>query len=283
MPLIRSLLVFALTLPLGACAQSDVPRKPPRLLTNEQGCSITIDNQPTNPYQDPSPMDRACIGPYQLELPQNYYYNQMGPEHDGSFALALEYPTLLPFKPGERINPSVDVAVRTVTVDYAYIDRIDVRQVLRNAYTRSHEAGDPAASLEGRILGESVHGLVPYFVDMDRVRQYRRQRGIREDASIMRPGSHYDWYVSHDASGAIDQLIECTPREITESGVEYRDGKMVKKKVYGFAECKQKFVIEELNTVVNVNYPREGLPNWRKMEARARALLIDNIRRKERK
>ncbi|WP_294994918.1 hypothetical protein [uncultured Stenotrophomonas sp.] len=281
MPLIRSLLVFALALPLAACAQSDVPRKPPRLLTNEQGCSITIDNQPTNPYQDPSPMDRACIGPYQLELPQNYYYNQMGPWHDGSFSLALEYPSLQPFKPGERINPSVDVGVRTIRIRYTYVGRIDVRQALRNAYTpRSYAPDDPAASLEGRIQGKPVHGLVPYFIDMQKIRNYQRARGIRETASVMKPDSHYDWYVSRDASGTIDQLIECTPREISESGVEYRDGKMVKKRIIGFAGCRQQFIIEELSTIVDVNYPREGLANWRKMEARARALLIDNISRK---
>ncbi|WP_294988768.1 hypothetical protein [uncultured Stenotrophomonas sp.] len=282
MPLIRSLLVFALALPLAACAQRDVPRNMSPTQTNEQGCTRKRSIGPQDAYAVPVPLKQACVGPYLLELPQNYYYNQMGPEHDGSFGLALEYPRLLPFKPGERINPSVDVAVRTVTVDYAYIDRIDVRQVLRNAYTpRSYAPDDPAASLEGRIQGEPVHGLVPYFIDIQKIRNYQRARGIRETASVMKSDSHYDWYVSHDASGEIDQLIECTPREIIESGVEYRDGKMVKKKVYGFAECKQKFVIEELNTVVNVNYPREGLPNWRKMEARARALLIDNIRRKE--
>ena len=83
---------IAALLLLGACAQAETPRKPPRSLTNEQGCSITIDNQPVNAYQEPSPIEQACIGPYLLELPQNYFSTQMGPQHDGSFSLALEYP-----------------------------------------------------------------------------------------------------------------------------------------------------------------------------------------------
>ena len=227
-------------------------------------------------------MDRACIGPYQLELPQNYYYNQKGPEHDGSFALALEYPSLEPFKPGERINLTVDVSVRSVTIRYSYVDRVTPQEVLRRAYTaREGREDDPSASLRGRIVGEPLHGLVPYYVDMDKVRSYYQGKGYREDAPVMRADLwHTDWFVARDASGEISQIIKCTPREITESGVEYRDGKMVKKKVYGFAECGQTFIIEELSTVVDVNYPREGLANWQRMEARARALLIDNISRK---
>ncbi|MFL0338764.1 hypothetical protein [Stenotrophomonas maltophilia] len=282
MHLFRPELVFLLALPLVACGQPETQRKPPRLLTNEQGCSITIDNQPINPYQDPSPIERACVGPYQLELPQNYYGSQMGPEHDGSFGLALEYPSLQPFKPGERMNLSADVSVRTVAIRYSYVDRITVQQALRSAYTPSPGRRDnPAESLEGRIKGEPVHGLVPYYMDMEKVRNYHRAKGLAETAPVMRLESHHDWYVSHDASGAIDQFIKCTPREITESGVEYRDGKMVKNDVRGVARCTQEFIIEGLSTIVDLSYPREGLASWRQMEARARALLLDNIRKEK--
>ena len=263
---------------LGACAQAETPRKPPRLLTNEQGCSITIDNQPINAYQVPSPIERACVGPYQLELPQNYFSTQMGPEHDGSFSLALEYPSLQPFKPGERMNLTVDVSIRTVRLSYMYIGQPDVWDVMQRRYTpRPGRRDDPAASLEGRVQGDAVHGLVPYYVDMDSVRAYHRARGLPETAPVMKPDYHYDWYVSRDDVGRVDQLVRCTPREITESGVEYRDGKMVKKRVNGFAECQQTFVIEELNTIVDIQYPREGLAKWQEIGKRAASLLTDNI------
>ena len=282
-PLKSPMAGLLITLLLGACAQAETPRKPPRLLTNEQGCSITIDNQPINPYQVPSPIERACVGPYQLELPQNYFSTQMGPEHDGSFSLALEYPSLQPFKPGERMNLTVDVSIRTARLSYMYIGQADVWDVMKRRYTpRPGRIDDPAASLDGRIQGDALHGLVPYYIDMDSVRAYHRARGLPETAPVMKPDYHYDWYVSRDDVGRVDQLVRCTPREITESGVEYRDGKMVKKRVIGFAECQQTFVIEELNTIVDIKYPREGLPQWKQIATRARALLIDNIT-KERK
>lgn len=273
----------ALMTVLGGCVQAETPRKPPRLLTNEQGCSITIDNQPINAYQTPAPIERACVGPYQLELPQNYFSTQMGPEHDGSFSLALEYPSLEPFKPGERMNLSVDVSVRTVRVSYSYISRITVQQAMRNVLTPSESRkDDPAKTLEDRTEGKAVHGLSPYYIDMERVRAYQRARGLPDAAPVMKPGYHYDWFVSRDSSGEINQIIECTPREITESGVEYRDGKMVKKRVTGFAECKQSFAIEDLGIIVRVNYPREGLANWKRIRERTRALLIDNVRESKR-
>ncbi len=268
--------VITLALALSACAKAE-PRKSPRLLTNEQGCSITIDNQPLNPYQVPVPMARACVGPYALVLPQNYFDMQMGPYHDGSFSLALEYPSLEPFEPGERDNLSVDVSIRTVSISYGYISGPDPEEVLRHSYTPM-AAGreDPAESLEARIQGEEVYGLMPYYLDMDKVHAYQRANGRRETPSDEDDVFLRDWFVSHDDASAIDQVIKCTRREITESGVEYRDGKMVKKRIRGFAECDQVFLINGRNVIVRINYSREGLSRWAEIKARAISLLVDN-------
>lgn len=272
-----------ITLLLGACAQAETPRKPPRLLTNDQGCSITIDNQPINAYQVPSPIERACVGPYQLELPQNYFSTQMGPEHDGSFSLALEYPSLQPFKPGERMNLSADVSIRTVRIDYTYIDRVNLWDVMRKSYTRKeYQQGDPSETLEERNKGDPVHGLVPYYVDVAKVQEFYRKQGFDERAPIIQHIYwQYDWFVSRNAADQIDQVIKCTTRDVAESGVMYRDGKMVKKPVFGFAECNQRFVIEELSVIAEVRYPREGIADWKTIRERTRALLIDNITMEE--
>lgn len=266
----------------GGCAQAEPPRNMEPTQTNEEGCTRQRSLGRQDPYLDPAPLKQACVGPYLLTLPQNYFYNQMGTEFDGLFALALEYPSLQPFKPGERMNLTVDVATRTVAITYAHISRVDVWQAMRGRYTpMEHQQADPAASLSGRLKGEKVHGLAPYYIDMDKVRTYHRAEGRAEAAPVMAPSYHTDWFVSQDASGRIDQVIKCTPREITESGVEYRGGKMVKKRVVGLATCQQTFVVEELKTLVEMDYPREGLVNWRQMSARATALLTDNILKDE--
>ncbi|MDV3469921.1 hypothetical protein RZA67_14445 [Stenotrophomonas sp. C3(2023)] len=268
--------VITLAFALSACAKAE-PRKPPRLLTNEQGCSITIGNQPLDSRQIPVPKARACVGPYALVLPRNYFSTQTGPQHDGSFSLALEYPSLEPFKPGERRNLSVDVSIRTVRISYDYISAFEPAEALRRIYTPMvPRREDPAESLETRIQGEAVYGLTPYYVDMDRVHAYQRANGWRETPSDEDNVFLTDWFVSHDVTGAIDQIIKCTRREITESGAEYRDGKMVKNNVIGFARCEQTFFIEAMGTIVQLKYPREGMANWRQMKARATALLVDN-------
>lgn len=268
--------VISLALALSACAKAE-PRRPPRLLTNEQGCSITIDNQPLNSRQVPVPKARACVGPYALVLPQTYFDMQTGPYHDGSFSLALEYPSLEPFKPGERRNLSVDVSIRTVSISYDYINGLEPAEVLRRSYTpMSFEHDDPAESLEARIQDEAVYGLTPYYLDMDKVHAYQRAHGRRETPSDQDNVFLTDWFVSHDEAGAIDQIIKCTRREIIESGVEYRNGKMVKNNVIGFARCEQTFFIEAMSTIVQLKYPREGMANWRQMKARATALFVDN-------
>lgn len=264
---------------LGGCAQAETPRNMAPTQTNEEGCTRKRSIGPQDPLADPVPVKQACVGPYLLELPQNYFYSQMGPEHDGSFGLALEYPSLEPFKPGERMSQRVDVAARTVSVDYAYIGRISVWKAMQNSYTpMENEREDPSKSLESRIRDDSVHGLESYYVDLDKVRNYYRAEGFRENSpAIQNTHWQYDWFVSRDASGRIDQIIKCTTREVKESGVEYRDGKMVKKRGIGFAECKQRFVIEGMSTIAEVRYSREGLANWKQMRDRARSLLIDNV------
>jgi len=158
----------ALTVLMGwamtACSAGEPPVPLVETQANEQGCVRVRSTGPQDPAAVPVPIKQACVGPYLLELPQNYFYNQMGTEFDGSFALALEYPSLEPFKPGERSNLSVDVAIRTVQIDYHYIDRIGIRQALRNQYQpMEFERADPSASLDARIEGAPIVGLTPYF------------------------------------------------------------------------------------------------------------------------
>ncbi|MGV8960114.1 MAG: hypothetical protein ACOH1V_06975 [Stenotrophomonas sp.] len=254
-----------------------MPRKPPRIDTNEQGCSLTIGNQPINPYQTPAPIEYACVGPYLLALPQNYFSTQMGAQHDGSFSLALEYPSLEPFKPGERMNLKVDVSVRTVSVGYAYIGRMDVRQAMRNAYTPTkYELDDPAALLDMRIQGEPVYGLAPYYADLERIRAYDRRNGEGERA----PGYgnwYQDWFFANDAKGNVETFIKCTSREDTNTGVEYRDGKMVKSKVRGLPDCHHSFILADHRTIVDIDYPRVALGDWARMQERARQIFMENI------
>lgn len=264
---------LCLLLPFGVSASTE-QQDPASIQTNEQGCTRIRSIGPQDPYKDPSPLKQACLGPYLLEIPQNYFYNSIGTEHDGSYALALEYPLLEPFKPGERAKWNFDVNARTVTFDFRYIDRINVRQAMRRRYTPMDYAKDePQERLETRIQGNPVHGLTPYYLDMGLVRTYFRDQGYREEAPVMSPDWHHDWFLAKDENGEVVTFIKCTPREITWSGVEYRDGKVVRKKGPGFAVCSHTLMIPELDTLIEMRYLREGMQHWKRMEERARELI----------
>lgn len=267
-------LLIAILLPLAACARQPEPKPVERTQTNEQGCTRQRSVGPQDPFADPAPLKQACLGPHLLEIPQNYFYNQIGTEHDGSYALALEYPSLQPFKPGERMGLTTDVSIRTVTIDYRYIDRIELSEAMRRSYIpMDYKKDEPQENLETRIAGEKLYGLSPYFVDMDLVRAYYRSRGYNEDGRVMSPDRHTDWYIKKDDAGKVQTVIKCTSREVTSSGVEYHDGKLVKSRGYGFAKCSHTFMIAPLSTLVLVDYPREGLDHWKEIEWRARDLL----------
>lgn len=272
-PITKATCSLLLMLPLAACAK---PEEPAKTQTNEQGCTRTRSIGPQDPYKDPPPLKQACLGPYLLEIPQNYFYNQIGTEHDGSYALALEYPSLEPFKPGERMRLSVDVAARTVMIDYSYIDRTDVEEVMRLAHSPTDARKEkPQESMATRIEGDIQNGLTPYYVDMERVRAYYLDKGFQQNARVMDVAAHEDWYIGKDDRGTITSVIKCTPREITESGVEYRDGKMIKAKGEGYAECDHTIMMADIDTIIRMNYPREGIQSWRRIEQRARQLVTD--------
>lgn len=263
----------ALAIPLAGCTES--PAKP-RTRTNEQGCTMMRNDGPQDPFKTPTPLKEACLGPYLLQVPANYFDNQMGPEFDGSFGLYLEYPSLEPFAPGERMHLSLDVATRTVSIGYNFLDRVDVREFLRGEYTpQSWDHDNPQARLEERIEGEPVYGLTPYYADLPKFFAYHRAKGRDESAYDMQAKNHKDWYVRRDESGQIQTIIKCTSREVTESGVEYRDGKLVRSDEDGFPTCRHVFVIPDLKVVVEIRYVRLALEDWKKIEDRARGALYE--------
>jgi len=270
-PIAKIVWALSLLLPLAACAKQEAPAK---TMTNEQGCTRVRSIGPQDPYKDPPPLKQACLGPYLLEIPQNYFENQIGTEHDGLFAIALEYPSLEPFKPGERMRLSADVSVRTVRVVFDFIDRLPVEEVMKRSYTpMDYQIEDPEHTLDGRIKGTTENGLTPYFIDMKYARAHYEKKGYRPDARVMELAGHKDWFIGRDDAGRIITVIKCTPRDITELGTEYQGGKLVKNDAIGVARCDHVMVMPKIDTIIRITYPREGLIQWKRIEDRAQRLI----------
>nr|WP_241236698.1 hypothetical protein [Xanthomonas sp. BRIP62415] len=244
-------------------------------MTNEQGC-VRQRGGPQDPGTSPPPVMEACLGPYKLHIPANYFDDQMGPNFDGSFGLYLEYPDLNAFAPGERAHLKLDVATRTVNIGYRYLDRVDPDVFLRRQYTPDGTAQDtPEADINTRIKGAEKNGLTPYYANIAAYREHYLAQGLKPSNSIMDASYYKDWYVRRDAQGNIDTIIKCTSREVEQSGVEVREGKLVRSKERELPRCEHIFVIPELKVAVEIDYVRVALKDWNKIQDRARSALKD--------
>ena len=273
---VRMLLLAAL-LPLAACARQPAQTPVELTQTNEQGCTRQRSVGPQDAYADPAPLKQACVGPYLLELPQNYFDNQIGTEHDGSFGLALEYPSLEAFKPGDRIGLSVDQSLRTIDIDFSYSDRFTPMQILERLSTpQEYDPESPTRSLGARIEGEPQYGLTPYYVDLVRVRAHYRAKGMGDDMRVMKAASNMDWFISTDPAGRIDRLISCTSREQTDPGYAWINGIPTKTSTDGMARCEHRFVLPDHHTIVKLGYLRDLLPQWQQLESRASKLFFEH-------
>jgi len=275
--LVNRLLLLVALLPLAACARQPAQKPVELTQTNEQGCTRQRSVGPQDPYADPAPLKQACVGPYLLELPQNYFDNQIGTEHDGSFGLALEYPSLEAFKPGDRIGLSVDQALRTIDIDFSYSDRFTPLQILERLSTpQEYDPESPTRSLGARIEGEPQHGLKPYYVDLVRVRAHYRAKGIGDDMRVMKAAANMDWFISTDPAGRIDRLISCTSREQIDPGYAWKNGIPTKTSTDGMARCEHRFVLADHRVVVKLGYLRDLLPEWHQLESRAGRLFVEH-------
>jgi len=275
--LVNRLLLLVALLPLAACARPPAQKPAELTQTNEQGCTRQRSVGPQDPYADPAPLKQACVGPYLLALPQNYFDNQIGTEHDGSFGLALEYPSLEAFKPGDRIGLSVDQALRTIDIDFSYSDRFTPLQILERLSTpQEYDPESPTRSLGARIEGEPQHGLKPYYVDLVRIRAHHRAKGIGDDMRVMKAAANMDWFISTDPAGRIDRLISCTSREQIDPGYAWKNGIPTKTSTDGMARCEHRFVLADHRVVVKLGYLRDLLPQWQRLEARATAIFLQS-------
>jgi hypothetical protein len=273
----RVSLLTSVWLILGAatpgCSQ---PKPVADTMTNEQGCVRKRQMGPQDPSAMPPPLMEACLGPYKLKIPANYFDDQMGPYFDGSFSLNLEYPDLNAFAPGERSNLKLDVSTRTVAISYRYLDRVEPDERLRVEYMPSPEAGNhdaPSDRLDMRIKGEPIHGLTPYYPDMARIVAYYQAKGYSPSLRVMQAEGQDDWYVDRSDDGIIRTIIKCTSREVADTGVEYRQGKMVRSKEDKLPMCKHMIMLPDQRIAIDITYVRAALPEWRRIQARATEAL----------
>jgi hypothetical protein len=133
----------------------------------------------------------------------------------------------------------------------------------------SGESPPPEGNLDMRIKGEPVYGLTPYYPDMRRIVAHYLAKGFSPSLRVMQPEGQEDWYVDYSADGDIRTLIKCTSREVKDTGVEYKQGKMVRSKGAALPMCRHTIVLPEQRVAIDIDYVRAALPEWKRIQARA--------------
>jgi len=209
----------------------------------------------------------ARLGPHVFRFPANYYRDQMGPNFDGSFSLLVQWPDLEPLPPGERSGQDMATFDRQITIAPAYVDRVPIETLLDRmtvpmAEPDWIEAQDPRQRLDLMLAQPERDGLTPYVIDTRRLEeyalQYRDALGVSTNTDAR---TYKDWFVWRDADGKLLTLIRCDLAP--EAGAVERP------------QCTHDFTVSELRIAVSIDYPREFLPGWQKIEARARGLLAE--------
>lgn len=232
------------------------------------------------PYQwegyNDKPRD-ACLGPVHFRIPANLFRDQMGPDFQGKFVLVVMWPDLQGAAPGKLNGQPMDQVMARVQINPDYLDRVPVEGRLERFIAPSESQlreRDPAHLLELRDRQPERFGLTPYFVNpmlFDAFEATQLQRlGYKSRAKLENMD---DWYLHRDSGGRLTTVIKCDSHLKTD-GYAVQGRSLVKDPVARInAQCSHHFVITDIKTRVQIDYPRALLGDWKRFEDRARELL----------
>lgn len=206
----------------------------------------------------------ARLGPHRFRIPANYFRDQMGPDFQGNFHLLVQWPDLQPLLPGERSGQDMATFGRQITIAPAYVDRVPIETLMEAstvpiAPPGSPSLNDPRERLDLMLAQPERHGLIPYEVDVERLSRFAREESARGIQRRTTRETYQDWFVRRSHDGKLVTLIKCNHEP--EPGDIRRPG------------CMHEFTIPELKIAVSMDYRREYLSGWKRIEDRARALI----------
>lgn len=208
----------------------------------------------------------ARLGPHRFRIPANYFRDQIGPDFQGNWSLLVQWPDLQPLPPGMRSGQNMETFDRQITITPSYVDRVPIETLLERT-TRPMaepdwiEAQDPRRRLDLMKAQPEHDGLVPYVVDTEKLEDYaRRYHDAIGVSTKTGPETYKDWFVRRDGEGRLLTVIRCDHEPEPDSRER--------------PQCTHDFTIPEAKIAISIDYPREYLTGWRRIEERARALLV---------
>ncbi len=251
------------------------------------GCTAPATNpSPTAaPAEATSPLVDFELGPHRFALPANYFVDGGGPDFQGSVTLALHWPSLEPYPPGQPYASFTTGPMRNqrVIVSLDYIDRVPIDELPERHVKLGpgQNADDPGENLALRDRLPDRFGLEHYVVDFDRfhawINRFPGHRYVPRDDLV---GRTYDWFIARDAQGRVRTVVMCDDSREPD-GEEIQGDALVE--IPGRAQAPQcsaqLFAMPEYSLALRASYSRPLLRDWQRVEATVRQLMHDAHRR----
>ncbi len=251
------------------------------------GCAAPATNpSPTAaPAEATSPLVDFELGPHRFTLPANYFVDGGGPDFQGSVTLALHWPSLEPYPPGQPYASFTKGPMRNqrVIVSLDYIDRVPIDELPeRHVTLRSGEnADDPDNNIALRDRLPDRFGLEHYRTDLEKIaldQGRAMQRAPKPPETYS--GRTFDWFIGRDAQGRVRTVVKCDDSRKPE-GEEIRGEALVE--IPGRTQSPQcgahLFAMPEYSLAVRTGYSRPLLRDWQRIEATVRQVMHDAHRR----
>ena len=251
-------------------------------------CSPTVPDAASRPVAEVQPANAAAeaarpvefsLGPNRFVLPANWFADGFGPDFQGGVTLALHWPSLEPYPPGQPYGSFTTGPMRNqaITVSIDYIDRVPIDELPGRYVTASNdfELRDPSENLALRDRLPDRFGLEVYRTNLERVALHSAREMRRPPRSAEAYlGAHNDWFIARDSSDRIRTVVMCDDGRRPE-GFEIHNEALVS--VPGSTRwplCSHRFSMPEFSLSIDASYHRPILRDWRRIESAVRDALI---------
>ena len=247
----------------------------------------SVEQGATAPSEAAHPV-RFKIGPNRFVLPSNWFIDGRGPDFQGNVTLALHWPSLEPYPPGQPYSSFTTGPMRNqrVVISIDYIDRVPIDELPERYVTRGpgEDSKSPVYNLALRVRRPDRFGLEHYIVDLEKFEAWvNRFPGRPHVPASELVGRSSDWFIGRDADGRIRTAVMCEDQRVPE-GFEIRGESLIS--VPGSTRwplCDgHRFSMPELSLSINVSYSRPILRDWQRIEAVVRDALRDAHRQAQR-
>ena len=151
------------------------------------------------------------LGQHRFALPSNYFVDERGPDFQGSVTLALLWPELTPYPPGNGYWKQTSGPMRHHGVLVSFnlvnvpIDSLPERYVTLEP---GDNPNDPSTNIALRIRRPEQFGLEHYIADLQKV----AARSAKVFSKPPQPASFYigrtsDWFIGRDKQGRIRTVV----------------------------------------------------------------------------